>query len=280
MKKNGFTLAETVITMAVIGVVAAISLPLINSFRIDENKVLFLRAYDAIVEATQMIISNTEMYPPIGEGDRIKIDDDNLEPNKITYDFSECPLLNITHEYILKDVKIGNVTENVDCGGWDTEGEDKFSRLLAYALGIPGTNIKKPAYVTLKNGVGINIAQYVSTSKYLSNTFHGDLYGKFLFLTEIRMDVNDRVFPGDNIGKDNKDCRYDETKCPHPDQFLLYVTADGQVHAIDPMAQYYLKTRSNLRLNKEPLDPVYQNLESDRNHYLIIDPQDVALQSN
>ena len=40
MKKNGFTLAETVITMAVIGVVAAISLPLINSFRIDENKVL------------------------------------------------------------------------------------------------------------------------------------------------------------------------------------------------------------------------------------------------
>ncbi len=278
MKKNGFTLAETVITMAVIGVVAAISLPLINSFRIDENKVLFLRAYDAIVEATQMIISNTEMYPPIGLGDRI---DDSVP--EITYDFSGLPLLNITHVYTLENVKIGNVTKNVPCGAlYNTEGEDKFSRLLAYALGIPGTNIEVPSKFTLKNGVGIKIDETVSTLKDESYTLNGDLHGNFLFLTEIKMDVNDRVFPKeDNKGKDNENCRYDETKCPHPDQFLLYVTADGQVHAIDPMAQYYLKTRSNLRLNKEPLDTnKYKDLTSYRDVYLIIDPQDVALQSN
>jgi prepilin-type N-terminal cleavage/methylation domain-containing protein len=259
MKKNGFTLAETVITMAVIGVVAAISLPLINSFRIDENKVLFLRAYDAIVEATQMIISNSEMYPPIGSGDQVLQDNGEQEENPETYDFSRHPLLNIKHVYTLENVKIGNVTKNVYCGGSGTNGMNKFSKLLAYALGIPGTNINDPIKITLKNGVGLKLSE--------------DAAGKFMYLTEIKMDVNDRVFSEDNTGKDNKDCRYDETKCPHPDQFLLYVTADGQVHAIDPMAQYYLKTRSNLRLNKESLDTdIYKDLSSERDDYLIIDP--------
>jgi prepilin-type N-terminal cleavage/methylation domain-containing protein len=266
MKKNGFTLAETVITMAVIGVVAAISLPLINSFRIDENKVLFLRAYDAIVEATQMIISNSEMYPPIGEGDQVPQDNGEPEAKKY-YDFSECPLLNITHEYILENVKIGNVTKKVTCGGTDLNGMNKFSKLLAYAIGIPGTNIDDPTKITLKNGVVLQLIENAITSDYLSNRFLDDSAGKFMYLTEINMDVNDRV-----TGKDNKNCSYDKTKCPHPDQFLLYVTADGQVHAIDPMAQYYLKTRSNLRLNKETLDTnKYEDLKSYRDEYLMLE---------
>jgi hypothetical protein len=214
------------------------------------------------------------MYPPIGEGDRIKIDDD-LEPNKIIYDFSECPLLNITHVYELKNVKIGNDTKDVvECGGTDLNGMNKFSKLLAYAIGIPGTDVHKSSdiTVTLRNGVGLWLNDTAVTSDYVSNGFSDDLAGKFMYLTEIKMDVNDRVYPFDENKGYNNNCFYDKTKCPHPDQFLLYVTADGQVHAIDPMAQYYLKTRSNLRLNKETLDTnKYEDLTSYKEDYLILE---------
>ncbi|MBO5738508.1 type II secretion system protein [bacterium] len=241
MKKNGFTLAETVITMAVIGVVAAISLPLINSFRIDENKVLFLRTYDAIVEATQMIISNSEMYPPIGHNE-VLVDDNNVEEDKISYELVKSPLLNYTTKYKYK--------------GYDYQGHNKFAYLLRLALGKPEDTEKKPVEVGLvnfdsKNGIHFSIDTTASFSKVESATFPDDIKDYCFYITKINIDVKDK----------ENGCIYDKIKCPHPDQFLLYVTADGSVHAADPMGQYYLDTRSNLRLNKEVLGEKYTTLD-------------------
>ena len=42
MKRFGYTLAEALIALAIVGVVAAIALPMANKFMPDGNKILYL----------------------------------------------------------------------------------------------------------------------------------------------------------------------------------------------------------------------------------------------
>ena len=64
MKKFGFTLAEMVIAIAVVGVLAAASVPLVNSIIPDREKVQVLKAYKQIQSINQEIISNPSIYDP------------------------------------------------------------------------------------------------------------------------------------------------------------------------------------------------------------------------
>lgn len=72
MKKQGYTLAEALVAMTIIGVVAALMLPLFNKFRPDSDKAMFLKTYDAITEVITSLTANETLYPPyetIVEGD-------------------------------------------------------------------------------------------------------------------------------------------------------------------------------------------------------------------
>lgn len=64
MKKFGFTLAEMVIAIAVVGVLAAASVPLVNSIIPDREKVQVLKAHKQIQSINQEIISNPSIYDP------------------------------------------------------------------------------------------------------------------------------------------------------------------------------------------------------------------------
>ena len=45
MKKFGFTLAEVIVTLGIIGLLAAITAPLLGSLTPDQNKIKVLKAY-------------------------------------------------------------------------------------------------------------------------------------------------------------------------------------------------------------------------------------------
>ena len=64
MKKFGFTLAEMIIAIAVVGVLAAASVPLVNSIIPDREKVQVLKAYKQLKSINQEIISNPSIYDP------------------------------------------------------------------------------------------------------------------------------------------------------------------------------------------------------------------------
>lgn len=65
MKRFGYTLAEALIALAIVGVVAALTLPMVNKFMPDTNKVTYLKTYDSIVEAVHQMATNTKLYPLI-----------------------------------------------------------------------------------------------------------------------------------------------------------------------------------------------------------------------
>lgn len=65
MKKRAFTLAEVLTAFGIVAVIAAIMLPLINKFRPDSTKVMYLKTYDSVIAAVKDLSVNTEIYPLI-----------------------------------------------------------------------------------------------------------------------------------------------------------------------------------------------------------------------
>jgi prepilin-type N-terminal cleavage/methylation domain-containing protein len=60
--QKGFTLAETLITMAVIGVIMALSIPAIIQ-NTNDTKPLFKKAYNTVEEMVNDLINDTVKYP-------------------------------------------------------------------------------------------------------------------------------------------------------------------------------------------------------------------------
>ena len=60
--KFAFTMAEAILTLTIIGVVAALMLRSVNRINPDKNKVLFLRSFHALESAVSDIINDTSFY--------------------------------------------------------------------------------------------------------------------------------------------------------------------------------------------------------------------------
>jgi prepilin-type N-terminal cleavage/methylation domain-containing protein len=60
--QKGFTLAETLITMAVIGIIMALSIPAVIQST-NDTKPLFKKAYNSVEEVVNELINDTSIYP-------------------------------------------------------------------------------------------------------------------------------------------------------------------------------------------------------------------------
>ena len=79
-KKNAFTMAETMLTIAVIGVLAALMIPAIKKFIPDKNKSLLKKAANVTERVVYEMYNDDEIYPRIGKDGVTKYDGfDNTE---------------------------------------------------------------------------------------------------------------------------------------------------------------------------------------------------------
>ena len=62
MKRKGFTLAEVIIALGIVGLVAAISAPLINGIFPDKNKLMVLKTYKTISDITFEMLNDPSLY--------------------------------------------------------------------------------------------------------------------------------------------------------------------------------------------------------------------------
>lgn len=162
-KRNGYTLAEVLVTLGVVGIIAAITAPLVSKFRPDTDKITFLNTYDMIKTSIDEIVNNPEYYRPnIAEDAKL----------------ASYPLLDF---------------ENVTVNGTNiTGGQNKIARVFEYHTGLKHINdirdyndgyAGKPQFIT-KNGVGIFIETDYSSSN-----------GYGYYVTLISIDLNGKEGP-------------------------------------------------------------------------------------
>lgn len=62
MKKNGFTLAEMLITMGIVGVVSALVAPIMVNIMPDKNKAMFIKNYKELKTINQQLLEDRTIY--------------------------------------------------------------------------------------------------------------------------------------------------------------------------------------------------------------------------
>lgn len=148
MKKNGYTLAEALIALGIVGVVAALMLPLMNKYKPDADKALFVRTYDSIVDATGSLVEDETIYPhtvavnnPAGC---------KHEQGECRYwDYTRGPLLN-SNTVTLED---GTVIQG---GSLHTKYCNALKQYMHVANSSCSQGQGQGAYITLVNNVHIN----------------------------------------------------------------------------------------------------------------------------
>ena len=63
MKKRGFTLAEVLITLTVLGILIAITIPVINQLTPNKQKIMFKKAYEVCERVVEELINEEGLYP-------------------------------------------------------------------------------------------------------------------------------------------------------------------------------------------------------------------------
>jgi prepilin-type N-terminal cleavage/methylation domain-containing protein len=212
MKNKGYTLAEVLITIGIIGILAAVLLPLINKYKPDANMAMFIKTYDTIVTATNEIVSNEQLYPIKNAGDNI--------------DYRLIPLAN---------------TSSITIYGNTVSGNSKYCNLLALSIHTVGNVACSDEYITnptnftpsfkMANGVEVEV---------LTNSIVSSSGGSYQ--SDIYIDVN-----GSDKGKN---CFYSDS-CTYPDRFKLIVSANGNIQVNDAKGKAYLARRADWKLRKD-----------------------------
>ena len=220
MKKRAYTLAEILIALGIIGVLAAVLAPMANKFKPDTSKVLYLNTYDALATSITDMATNGAYY---------------VEDNG-TFNFSTYPFANLD-----RYVDSTNPQHTIPAG------VGKFCRVLAENFNIleaPNdvcrNNNRFPnnpfeASSTSKNGVEFMV--YTEANVPHNNDTN-------TYFTEITIDINGAegencIFNGNNLNS-----------CKRPDRFTFKVSADAEFIPMDEMGWRYLESRTSLKYKK------------------------------
>lgn len=228
MKKTGFTLAELLITLVVIGIISAITLPAINKLMPDENKINCIKAYDTLSALVKNLASNTKIYPVCK----------NPEQND-NQNCSEYPLFNTNQPQLLAAFNDDKYS-----------GDKKLCNLLASFMNVKDASCGENVYSF--NATNFN-TQFNNNKSFITAngmqwyvvpavaSAYADGIGTFQ--TDVYVDVN---------GNEAPNCIYNADSCKKPDRFKFMVAADGSVQAADPVSRGYINSRKNF--NKQGLN--------------------------
>ena len=143
-RKRGFTLAELMIVLAILGIIAAILTPLVFNAAPDENRLKFRKAYYTIQHATDSVM-NSDTYP---QGDLSKVSN----PDK-TFCYAFTDVLNTMYDNCEADstivVNSGNPfvydPENADTS---LDTLDSYCTATAVEDPIRGATSNLPKFIT------------------------------------------------------------------------------------------------------------------------------------
>ena len=215
MRKNGFTLQELLISMAIIGIMAAAIAPAINSIMPDKRKAMYMKAYNTLTNTTNEILSDPSLYWTTYNENTGEATCMGLGCQDLPTSYAPC--------------------DNVDlkCNGTISKFPNLFATKVNYV------EISGPPYdgsffkVDLKTVDGVDWLFQAT-----SNTFTKVEY-------KLIIDVNYK-----NTNEKNK-CTYNSSTCPNPDKFEFKIDNDGGITAVDALGRAFLENPTDMKSIRE-----------------------------
>lgn len=189
--KNGFTLAEILITLAIIGVISALVLPSLINSTPNREQIMLKKAYYLASRNINELINDEELYPE-RESETIS-GFSNVNINDQTADGREA----MFH-------------------GERYSGDSKFCNLFAARMNIRG-NINCGETVSLDNGGNFQSADGIVWSMPIGNFNRGSEVNQSF--QNIQIDVN---------GTAGRNC-FEGAGCTIPDRFTIQVNRLGRI---------------------------------------------------
>lgn len=234
MKRSGYTLAEVLIALAIVGIIAAVVAPMVNKFRPDTTKMAYLNTYDTLAKTINSIANNREFYSLTKE----------TQATQAGFSLADAPLYN-TDAYS---------ATGADGKQYSLSGNSKFCGLLGSTYVPLDSSLmtacgNQSVYNEANFGKTFTDAKGTQYSVY-SNIVMGSATIPSEYEAEITFDVN---------GDTKPNCMYNSSKCKKPDRFKVLVAPSGYIVASDEMGQAYLNSRTNTRrgsVDLENLKPI------------------------
>ena len=225
MKSRAFTMAELLVTMSIIGVIAAITIPIIRGINPNNEMVMFKKTYFIASRTINELINDEDYYP---EAD-----------TNVGSGFSHVDL---------RDVGLPQATYN----GRQYSGASKFCGLFASKLNISGDfdpNVNCNGRRSLDAGGNFETTDGVRWSMPFG-TFAG---GSELILVDVNGNKQNNCGEAPDFG--GNVC----AAGVEPDRFAIRVFRDGRIEVPSAVARRYLTSQNTNKKYSEILEELRRN---------------------
>lgn len=218
MNKKGFTLQELLITMLMIGVVAAVTAPAITGLFPDENKMKYMKAYNTLTNITGEIINDLSLYWDV-------YDDTTSELEESGFYSSAKP-------------QVPPYNNDDHC-----QSASKYPAIFSKFVNIQGE-------VSYSNNAALGSTVEFTTNDGVLWNFdvaevNGEYPGGLGYQTTLTINVN----PKDE--REEHNCVFDNSACKKPNQYAFRIENDGSVYPADALGMAYLINSSNMNSANE-----------------------------
>lgn len=285
---KGFTLAELMVCLALISIIATLMMPAISKLKPNKNKIMFKKAYSIAERTVSELIDDADLYPT---GDEYQGFDNTTEvyssaaAQKLgeASPTSSIPVKGLTCSgngkfacLFANQLDLGNTNHSIAKASWEDDSmiheawlelDDSSSdgSTLMYLFRIIGTFNGEPTFYTSDGVAWVMPSDDFKSSLFLpiyidvnGNQNGPNCYDSDFSLDEIctlgSFEKYEYCSPSPGQIFPDGDPRKDKLKaaarCAEPDRFKIYVRADGKMKVEGAAAKAYLGT-TNLTGSKE-----------------------------
>ena len=240
MKKFGFTLAEVLITMGIVGIVAAIALPSLNKAIPDSNKAKVLKAYNTITNINQKLLNDPRLYP--GSADC------NVRERGISCNALPIEWIDLVRERYHNDALTGVISNNAFIR------MRKYINLFAMNLEVPNVPVNRNLFANSVNSGHFMTEDGLLWTVWCDHAINPPVGYRITIDTNARS-TDDNPDPNSPFDNDHQ----------NPDQFQFWVDQFGRVSANDPMTWAYLQNPNKMNDRTHDLETARGALDRDWN---------------